>query len=77
MTAVEFKEQNIVFTKPESMTDEECGSLPAYRGDGVMISCWELTDEDISNILKDRSVWLHVTGNVHPPVCLSTGNPFV
>ena len=76
MTATEFKEQNIFFTKPESMTDEECGSLPAYRGEGQIISCWKLTEEDMKKLQETGVIWLAVVGDQQPPVWLGVESPF-
>lgn len=76
MKAKEFPEQNMVFTKPQSMTDEECGSLPAYRGEGQIISCWEVTPEDLERIKETGVIWLSVSGAGQPPVYIGTEYPF-
>jgi hypothetical protein len=78
MKAIKFKEQNITFTKPEGLTDEQCGSLPAYRGDGEIVSCWELNAEEIK-ALQDNGgrIWLGICSSVQPPVYLTVTSPFV
>ena len=42
MTPTSFPEQNIIFNPPEGM-EERCDPLPAFRGEGQVISCWRLT----------------------------------
>ena len=76
MKAINFPEQNTTFTKPHNMTDEECGSLSTYRGEGVIISCWQPEPEDIEAIKAGKPVWLVVVGSGQPPVCLTTDHPF-
>lgn len=76
MQATPFKEQNMTFTKPENMTDEECGSLPAYRGEGQIISCWKVTPEDLERIKEAGVIWLHIVGNGQPPVYIGSEYPF-
>lgn len=76
MIPVKFKEQNITFTKPESMTDEECGSLPAYRGDGRIISCWKFTLREWIKALFTGRVWFSVIGTGQPPIWLGPDKPF-
>ncbi len=75
MKAIEFEGQNHVFDKPENMTDEECGSLAVNFNREQSVSCWELDEEDIKNILKHKRIWLGVLGSGHPPVFLTTEEP--
>lgn len=42
MLAIKFKEANKNLSKPENMTDEECGSLWVYSDGRQCISCWRL-----------------------------------
>lgn len=82
MLPTDFKERNFVFNKPQEMTDEECMSLPVFRGntsDGYpcIISCWKFSKEDLDEIQKTGCIWLSISGNGMPPVSLFTENPFV
>lgn len=78
MKAVKFKEQNTVFTKPEGWSDEECGPLPAYRGKGQIVSCWELSPEEIKTLQDNGGrIWLGICSSVQPPVYLTVTSPFV
>lgn len=82
MLPVDFPERNKVFTKPESMTDEECSDLPVWQGKTTdnfpcIISCWKFSKEDLEEIQKTGCIYLSITGNGMPPVSLFTENPFV
>ena len=63
MKPVEFKGQNKVYLKPENMTDEECSSLPVNQTGDTIVSCWELDENDIKDILKNKKIWLGVLTN--------------
>jgi len=77
MKPVEFEEANGVLHKPESMTDEECLSLPVFRDGRYCISLWELSEEEKAELLKTGKVWLWVlSGETQPPVLLSVSSPF-
>lgn len=82
MIPIDFPERNFVFGKPQDMTDEECSSLPVWKGlatDGypAIISKWKLSEEDLKNIIKSGVIWLSITGNGMPPVSLFTEEPFI
>lgn len=82
MLPIDFPERNKVFTKPDSMTYEECSDLPAWVGQTpyatpLIISKWKLSKEDIEEINRTSELWLKVVGSVQPPVELSTEYPFV
>jgi hypothetical protein len=87
MLPVSFPEKNFVFTKPADMTDEQCMDLPVWRGNvpvdaaGTMypaiISCWQLSKEDLEEIQHTGCVWLSITGSGMPPVSIFTENPFI
>ncbi len=74
---VEFPEQNCVFGKPPSMTDEQCVALPAHKSPEQIISCWELSDEEIEMLIKTKRVYLSVIGGVQPPVAIVVDPPFI
>lgn len=52
--------------------EDEVAPLAIIAGDGVMVSRWELTEEDRRRIAEGGSVYLHVCGRGHPPVMLTT-----
>lgn len=87
MLPIDFPEKNLVYTKPQGWTDEQCGDLPAWKGEvpldekgnttTAIISCWQLSKEDLEEVQRTGKIWLSVTMPVQPPVSLFTGNPFV
>lgn len=77
MDPIKFKEQNITYTKPETMTDEECGSLPAYTDGWNNISCFRLSLRERLKVLFKGVIWLNVLGSGQPPVWLGVESPFV
>lgn len=59
MKPVPFPESNVIFAKDQP----EYQPLPAHRvGDamGTVITCWELSDEEIQHIIETKKVWLSV-----------------
>jgi len=81
MDPIKFPQQNFEFRKPDSMTDEECGSLPCYMGQDtkgrpVIVSCWKLTPLEIQEILESGCIYMTVYGTRPYPVCLQTDSPW-
>lgn len=81
MLPVEFKEMNFTFSKPSSMTDEECAPLHVWKGNDdagypVIISCWQLCKEDLEEIAKTGRMYLIIHGQGMPPVSLHVETPF-
>ncbi len=82
MPAVDFPEANFTFSKPPSMTDEQCLPLRVWKGNDdsgvpIIISKWSLSAEDMEEILKTGSVYLIITGQGMPPVSLHIETPFL
>jgi len=76
MRPINFLHANKTFTKPDGMTDDECGPLPVYTDGQYLISCWKPSFKDRLIILLGKSIWLWILGKAHPPVKLTTDNPF-
>ncbi|KKN32455.1 hypothetical protein LCGC14_0813720 [marine sediment metagenome] len=57
-----------------------CGDLPAYAhgrvSDEQVVTCWELSGEELMEILRTKRVWLRVWGDAHPPVEVTGVDPF-
>ena len=77
MKPIKFKQQNITYTKPKSMTDEECGSLPACKHENGIVSCWKMTLRERLKVLFTGIVWLGVASHVQPPVWFLVDKPFI
>jgi hypothetical protein len=58
-----------------------CFPLPAVLvtyADGVqaVVTAWELTDEEVADVVKTGRLWLEVRGVTQPPVVLATRCPY-
>lgn len=78
MKPIEFPEQNIVFAKDQPQYLQ----LPAHVVDepeGRVISCWQLTEEEILEILMSGKLWItQMSFNEKlQPIRPQTGSPFV
>lgn len=66
-TPVEFEGQNLVLEPPPG--GENIAPLPIFRNGTCCVSCWELSDDEITEIVKSRRVYLSVFfGLTQPPV---------
>lgn len=72
MKPIKFKEATVELKKPESMTDEECGSLHICQTEeGTCISCWTVPFWQRVKFLFHGKIWLGVlSGKTQPPVWL-------
>jgi hypothetical protein len=69
MNPIGFPEANKTLTKPASMTDEECGPLEIFSGEGQCISCWRPSLRERLSVLFFGRVWLSIfSGETQPPV---------
>lgn len=75
MTPVDFLEAMRSLGAPKGMS--ECDPLPVadrtVNGLPCVVSCWELTDDELAQVVATKRVWLAVvSGNgSQPPVILS------
>ena len=75
-TPAQFPEQNFVWKGwPADDTRAEVIDLPAYRRDGVTISCWKLSWRERFRIFLTGITWLKVLGD-QPPVHVGAHTPF-
>lgn len=57
MTPKTFSEVNVIYAKDQP----EYNPLPVYKDEkGTLVSCWELTDEEIERIKMNKCIWLSV-----------------
>ena len=65
-----FRFANIILNED----DEKYGALPAYVDDtkvGNFVTCWELTDEIINELIKTRRLYVHqltFRGPIYPMI---------
>ena len=71
-----FPEQNVIFAKPQGWTDEECGPLPVFLGNGIVVSAWKPTPSELVRLNLGEPVWLTIAGLSMPPVALGCDSPF-
>lgn len=58
MKPVEFEEQNVIFAKDQP----QYTPLPAYRqDDGIVITCWELSEEEKKQVAETGRIWLGIS----------------
>ena len=76
----DFEESNCVLSRPDSISDEECGPLCVCRtvqGElPVVVSCWKLTAEELAEINRTGRVWLGIVGETMPPAWIAGHRPF-
>lgn len=78
MRAVEFPQANVVLGEKQP----EYIPLPVHYDNSIperpMTCCFELTDEEVEEIVKTRRIWnTQLTfGNPYHPVSMSCSNPF-
>ena len=75
MKPIKFSQVNMELSKPLTMTNEQCQSLPVFAGDdhegySVFISCFQLDSDELLRIMETGKVWLRVHSDRHPPVSL-------
>lgn len=69
MKPVKFAEANATF----GANQPEYQPLPAMVNGDVVVSCWELTDEEKQQVMKEGKIWLGVMtfGQALQPVLLT------
>jgi len=67
---IEFKEQNITYVA------DNCLDLPAHKADDQIISCWQLSEDDLKRVNETGVIWFSVQGQGQPPIWLGTETPF-
>lgn len=71
MKPIQFKESTAVLTKPENMTDEQCGPLQVHRTGERIISCWKMSLVERIRAVLFGKIWIHIhTKKTHPAISL-------
>lgn len=89
-TAIDFPERNDYLGKPPSTTDNQVYALPICRlvthipgptdqdppvKSQAHISFWQLSDEEIEEVIKNRGVYLKVIGVTTYPLSIHGNKP--
>lgn len=70
--ATTFPESNIRLTGPQGENDPDVYTLEARRLDGTVVTCWQLTDEDVAEInASGGKIWVSVWGHSMPPMIVT------
>lgn len=77
MYPIDFEGANTNLVKPENMTDEQCYSLPAFRGEDengfkFTLVAFKPNYEDLRALQEGRPLYLKVLGEGFAPVALFT-----
>lgn len=57
MKPIEFNEQNVVYAKDQP----EYTPLPGFKNEaGDLVTCWELTEDEIRFIIETKQLWIAV-----------------
>ncbi len=66
---VKFDGFNIELKAPQGMDNLSCSSLPIYRNGINCVSCWELTEEELQEVLKTKRIFISLwSGKTQPPI---------
>lgn len=63
---IDFDGSNITLVAPSGMEDAVT-SLPVHYDDGLVVSCWRLSADELAEIQRTGVVWLSIIGNTMPP----------
>ncbi len=80
MTPVSFPQVNALLNAPVGQPD--VAQLPVARtchddGTPAIISCFELSDDELADLVKTKRLWVGIMGHSMPPIALLTKSPFV
>ena len=72
---IQFSTMNAVLKAPQGEA-EKVKSLPVWRGDDVIVSCWKLTWREWLVALLTGHIWLWVMSQTtQPPVYVTSREP--
>lgn len=80
MKYTDFPERNMLFTAPKNKPD--VGTLPAYvmpddeHDSKFIFSCFEITPDEILEVIMKKRIWLQVNFPYQPPIALFAESPF-
>jgi len=80
MKPVRFEEVNAVIGEKQPEYEPLPALIKDYEVEGQVleraqvVTCWDLTDEEIADIVKNKKIWLSTLTFGYPfqPVCLTT-----
>lgn len=57
---VEFAGANRRYSPPEGVSEDECKTLHIFSNGRCLVSCWQLSDDEIAEVIRSRRVFLSV-----------------
>lgn len=77
MRPIDFEGTNLTLTKPDSMLDEECLPLRAFKGVddagfNFILTAWQPNKEDLEALKAGRPICIKVLGVSQPPMSIFT-----
>lgn len=80
MKPVKFQEANMTLVAPKGMENEVedlvCCKTDDGNGNSLIVTKWELSPEEIAEVIKTKSVYCIVLGQSQPPLSLHAHNVF-
>ena len=73
---IDFDEANFTWGGGSPDVDDLCAHVFRQDGIPVTISKWQLTKEELFEVINTGCVWLRVWGSKHPPVFVGGHHPF-
>jgi hypothetical protein len=66
---VQWPGANRILAPPKGMDETQCSNLAVFSNGVTCVSCWELSEEELDEIIRSRCVFLSVfSGGTQPPV---------
>ena len=62
---------NVTLHPPEGM-EESCVPMAVWRGEGLVVSRWDLSAGEAAEVARTRAVYFSAIGQTHPPVFLAS-----
>lgn len=69
--AVRFDGANAVLRAPPGQ-EETCNDLHVFRNRRMVVSCWQLTSDEMAEVARTGRIYLSVAGPTHPPLYVAT-----
>ena len=82
MIPKDFDGVNTVLVRPENWAEKDCQELPVFSAydqelkTKVYVSCWQFSDAEWEEIVKNKEVWITDVGSSHPPIAIEGISPF-
>lgn len=69
--AVKFDGANVILKAPPGQ-EETCNDLHVFRNRRMVVSCWELDDAELAEVIRTRRIYASIAGPTQPPMYLAT-----